>query len=46
MNQLFNLNMLKPFKAGDVGVWAPAVDILDEKDHIKDLLGENLYGTI
>ena len=36
MNRLFDLNLQRPLKAGNGGsLWAPAVDIVDEKDQIK-----------
>ena len=36
MNRLFDLGLRRPLKAGNGGnLWAPAVDIVDEKDQIK-----------
>lgn len=36
MNRLFNLTLHRPGKKGNGGaLWAPAVDIIDEKDHIR-----------
>ena len=36
MNRLFNVTLQRPLKAGNGGsLWAPAVDIVDEKDQIK-----------
>ncbi len=36
MNRLFDFGLRRPLKAGNGGsLWAPAVDIVDEKDQIK-----------
>lgn len=36
MNRLFNLTLHRPGKKANGGaLWAPAVDIIDEKDHIR-----------
>lgn len=36
MNRLFNVTLHRPLKLGNGGaLWAPAIDIVDEKDQIK-----------